>query len=59
MKKKALNTTWDEESSSEEEKGTEVDSSENVNGKFVAFMGKSLSDNNTDEDHDEPPEKRS
>ena len=52
-KKKALNTTWDEESSSEEEKDTVADSSENVNGKFVAFMVKSLSDNDTDEDHDD------
>ena len=51
-KKKVLNTTWDEESSEEEEKDTEADSSENVNGKFEAFMAKSLSDNDTDKDHD-------
>lgn len=51
-KKKALNTTWDEESSEEEEKDAEADSSENMNGKFVAFMAKSLFDNDTDADHD-------
>ena len=50
-KQKALNTTWDDESS-EEEKDPEVNSLETVNGKFVAFMAKSLSDNETDEDHD-------
>ena len=49
--KNALNITWDEESSSKEEKDTEADSSENV--KFVAFMAKSLSDNDTNEDHDD------
>ena len=41
IKKKALNTTWDEESS-EEEKDLEANSLENVNGKFVAFMAKFL-----------------
>ena len=50
-KKKALNTTWDEESSEEEEKDAEADSSENV--KFVAFIAKSLSDNETDDDQDD------
>ena len=50
-KKKALNTTWDEESS-EEEKDPEANSSKNVNGKFVALMAKSLSDNDTNEDHE-------
>ena len=56
IKKKALNTTWDEESSEEEqekEKDHEADPSVNVNGKFVPFMAKSLSDNDTDEDNDD------
>ncbi|KAJ8636826.1 hypothetical protein MRB53_011093 [Persea americana] len=51
-KKKALNTTWDKESS-EEEKEPLVDIFETVNGKFVAFMVKSLSDNDIDEDYDD------
>ena len=50
-KKKALNTTWDDESSEEEEKDTEADSSENM--KFVAFMAMSLFDNDADEDRDD------
>ena len=52
IKKKILRTTWDEESS-KEEKDPGVDSSETVNGKFVAFKAKSPSDNDIDEDHDD------
>ena len=36
-----------------QKKDTDVDYSENVNGKFVAFMAKSLSDNDTDNDQDD------
>ena len=49
-KKKALNTTWDEESS-KEEKDPSIDTSETVNSKFVAFMAKSQSNNDTNEYH--------
>lgn len=56
IKKKALNTTWDEESfeeEQEEEKDLEADPSGNVNGKFVAFLAKSLTNNEIDDDQDD------
>lgn len=55
-KKKTINTTWDAKSSEEEKeekKRTWAVPSKTINGKFIACIAKSMSDNYFDEDNEE------